>query len=304
MGEEKEAAPAPVDPPKEGAEEQTEPKAGEEEPEVEEELNPVIDLTNHFIKPDHFDGIHVLEDALEKIDGAPNFRNIPGFPVYGTGQPTEKAFEEIINKLGKEENEKVIWINLRREPIVYINGSPYAVRQSDNLHENIKTQTNDEEAKVLGKHLVRVVTQRAAESADKSIKVHTDKEYNDNPMDRVDQEETVVVESVKDLDTIYQSITENCKVDLRVFRVPLIEDQMPDEECFDSIINILKDEPASVPVIFRSVLSSISGDFLNCLAGPHPSPPVFSCQMGKGRTSLGISVALLIKEIQLTTQLR
>ena len=59
------------------------------------------------------------------------------------------------------------------------------------------------------------------------------------------------MESVKDLDTIYQNITETCKVDLRVFRVALIEDQMPDEECFDSIINILKDEPASVPVIFR-----------------------------------------------------
>ena len=108
-------------------------------------------------------------------------------------------------------------------------------------------------AAVLGKHLLQIVNKRAAESADKSIKVHTDKEYNDNPMDRVDQEETVVVESVKDLDTIYQSIIETCKVDLRVFRVALIEDQMPDEECFDSIINILKDEPASVPVIFRSV---------------------------------------------------
>merc|ERR1712045_880410 len=249
MGEEKEAAPAPAEPPKEGGEEPIETKEGGDAAVVEEELSaPVIDLSNYFIKPDHFDSIHVLEDSLEKIEGAPNFRNIPGFPVYGTGQPTEKGFEEIIKKLGKVENEKVIWINLRREPVVYINGSPYAVRQPDNLHENIQ-------------------------------EVHTDKEYNDNPMDRVDQEETVVVESVKDLDSIYQSITENCKVDLKVFRVPLIEDQMPAEECFDSIINILKDEPASTPVIF-------------------------SCQMGKGRSSLGISVALLIKEIQLTTQLK
>ena len=42
-------------------------------------------------------------------------------------------------------------------------------------------------AAVLGKHLLQIVNKRAAESADKSIKVHTDKEYNDNPMDRVDQ---------------------------------------------------------------------------------------------------------------------
>ena len=73
MGEEKEAAPTPVDPPKEGGEEQTEAKEGEEAANVEEELNPVIDLTNYYIKPDHFEGIHVLEEAVEKIDGAPNF---------------------------------------------------------------------------------------------------------------------------------------------------------------------------------------------------------------------------------------
>ena len=69
--------------------------------EVEEELNPIVDFTDFYIKPDHFDGIHVLDDALEKIEGAPNFRNIPGFPVYGTAQPTLKGMEEIVKKIIK-----------------------------------------------------------------------------------------------------------------------------------------------------------------------------------------------------------
>ena len=59
----------------------------------------------------------------------------------------------------------------------------------------------------------------------------------------------------------------------------MMEDQMPGEECFDTIVNILKAEPASTPVIF-------------------------SCQMGKGRTSIGITIALLVKEMQLTAQLK
>ena len=54
-----------------------------------EEETPFIDLSNHYIKPDMFDGIHVLGAEFEKIDGAPNFRQIFGFPVFGTGQPTE-----------------------------------------------------------------------------------------------------------------------------------------------------------------------------------------------------------------------
>ena len=94
-------------------------------------------------------------------------------------------------------------------------------RNPENLHENIQVTPNDEEARVLGKHLARVVSQRSKEAEDKSIKIHTDKEYNDNPMDRVDVEESIVVEEVKDLDTIYKKCIENCGVDLQVSRMKL-----------------------------------------------------------------------------------
>ena len=276
MGEE---APPPEAAPAEAPKEGEAPAEDAPKEDVEEELNPIVDLSEYFIKPDHFEGIHVLDDAFEKIEGAPNFRNIPGFPVYGTAQPTVKGMEEIVKKIKVADNQKIIWINTRREPVVYINGSPYAARNHDNLHENIEVTPTDEEAQVLGKHLVRVVQQRAKESEDKSIKVHTDKEYNDNPMDRVDEEKSLVVETVQDLDSVYKNCIETCGVDLQVIRLPLAEDMMPEESCYDAIVDILKVEPASTPV-------------------------VFSCQMGKGRTSVGITVALLVKEIQLTAQLR
>ena len=44
------------------------------ENEVEEDEVPFFDLSNHYIKPDMFDGIHILDEAFEKIEGAPNFR--------------------------------------------------------------------------------------------------------------------------------------------------------------------------------------------------------------------------------------
>jgi len=275
MGEEAPAPEAPAEAPKEGET----PAEDAPKDDLEEELNPIVDLSDFFIKPDHFEGIHVLDDALEKVEGAPNFRNIPGFPVYGTAQPTVKGMEEIVKKIKVADNQKIIWINTRREPVVYINGSPYAARNHDNLHENIEITPSDEEARVLGKHLVRVVQQRANSAEDKSIKIHTDKEYNDNPMDRVDEEKSLVVETVQDLDSVYKNCIETCGVELQVIRLPLAEDMMPEEACYDAIIDILKVEPASTPV-------------------------VFSCQMGKGRTSVGITVALLVKEIQLTAQLR
>ena len=62
-------------------------------------------------------------------------------------------------------------------------------------------------------------------------------------------------------------------------RCPVNEDRAPGEECFDIMVEMLKKEPASTPCIF-------------------------SDQMGRGRTTLGMIIACLIKEIQITTELR
>ena len=127
MSEEK-----PEDPPAAAAQEVTEDK------EDEDSSPPAIDLTHHDIKPDMFEGIHVLDEKFEKIEGAPNFRHLKGFPVFGTGQPTEAAMVEIINKakegVGKD-NAKVYWFTMRQEPIVYVNGFPYAPRDPENRFE-------------------------------------------------------------------------------------------------------------------------------------------------------------------------
>jgi len=126
---------------------------------------------------------------------------------------------------------------------------------------------------------MKVIRKRAKESSDNTIKIHVDRDYNENPMDRVDVEETLAVESVKTLQGVYEFCSQECNVTLDVFRVPLVEDQVPSEADFDTIIDILKKERPSTPVIF-------------------------SCQMGKGRTTLGIVAAMLIKEIQITTELK
>ena len=124
-----------------------------------------------------------------------------------------------------------------------------------------------------------MLRKKLAESVDKTLKIHKDKEFAENPMDRVDFEEILQVESIDDLDSVYEKCSKKCNVDLQVIHIPVIENQGPSMVYFDSIISILKDEAASTPC-------------------------VFSCQMGKGRTTVGLVEALLIKEIQLTSELR
>ena len=43
-------------------------------------------------------------------------------------------------------------------------------------------------------HLAKVLRRRQKESGNSSIKIHQDKEYSENPMERVDVEETLAVQ--------------------------------------------------------------------------------------------------------------
>merc|ERR1712223_2275557 len=65
---------------------------------------------------DHFEKIQKLKD---KIDGVPNFRRVPGYKVYCCGQPTKEG--------------PIVWINMRQEPIVYVNGNPVCARPPNKI---------------------------------------------------------------------------------------------------------------------------------------------------------------------------
>lgn len=78
--------------------------------------------------------------ALQSIRGVINFRNIPGTNIYACGQPTESAIDEVV-QLIKEHHpstSKVVWVTLREEPLVYINGAPYCLRRERFSLRNMK----------------------------------------------------------------------------------------------------------------------------------------------------------------------
>merc|ERR1712176_940933 len=84
---------------------------------------------------DHFDKIQKLPDP---IPGCPNFRRVPGFKVYCSGQPTIEGFEKALEKVCGTIYPKdgpIIWFNLRQEPTVYVNGNPICARPANKIGE-------------------------------------------------------------------------------------------------------------------------------------------------------------------------
>ncbi|KAJ3335694.1 hypothetical protein HDU93_004652 [Gonapodya sp. JEL0774] len=82
----------------------------------------------------------------EVIEGAANFRKIGGMSLYGVAQPTIKGMKNVIEKILKTDNPthptqptSVVWINLREEPLAYVNSVPYVLRDQYFTIRNIRS---------------------------------------------------------------------------------------------------------------------------------------------------------------------
>jgi len=259
------------------------PAEGEEGAEnVEIELPPpCMDVSEFPLKIDFFENMVAIDEKAEKIEGANNFRQVSGFPIFGSGQTTEDGFLKVLDKVkalhGEEASEKLLWFNMRKEPVVYVNGNPFAPRNPEDLHRNLDISFSVEELDNLEVHYTNIIKGQAEK--DQTVKSFRDTAFAENPMDREAVEDVLKVESIKGMYEIYANLRENGFPNLETFRIPVTEERSAGEACFDMMIEALKNEPASTPCIF-------------------------SDQMGRGRTTSGMVTACLIKEIQITSELR
>jgi hypothetical protein len=74
------------------------------------------------------------------IRGVINFRGIPNTKIYALGQPSIEAIDEAVERVvnAHPEAERIIWITLREEPIVYVNGAPFCLRRERFSLRNMK----------------------------------------------------------------------------------------------------------------------------------------------------------------------
>jgi len=235
---------------------------------------------------DAFDGIDRLAEGAPRTDGAPNFRRLPGFPIFGTGQTTldgfEKCLEPVLKKYGDEKH--IFWVNLRQEPVVYVNNKPFTARDPKNLQTQIDVKTpiqdvnfhleinNPEECSNLEGEFAEEIRKRGED-----FKYFKD-QFGEHPEERASNEEhTEKLAAVTTINEIYAAIKEKVPK-IEPLRIPMNQEQAPMEENFDQIVAMLKDTTASCPVIFN-------------------------CQAGISRTTTAIVISALVKELQLTREL-
>merc|ERR1712018_649739 len=222
------------------------------------------DMEKAVCMTDHFDKIQKLPDP---IPGVPNFRRVPGFKVYCSGQPTidgfEKALEKVCGTIYPKDG-PIIWFNLRQEPTVYVNGTPICARPANKIGEYAE----------LGG-----VTRDIIKEQEKAFLGECEgrKSTNGGKLKIVDvnkKESEVEVKELKSLSQLIEGLKEKFP-GLIHWRVPVCNSASPLETDYDIICKQLVGTAINTPVIVND-------------------------QVGLSRATTGCVIASLFKEFQIS----
>ncbi|CAH1431191.1 unnamed protein product [Lactuca virosa] len=67
-----------------------------------------------------------------------------GFPVYGVANPTVERIKSVMQRIGSSKGgvgRPVFWHNMREEPVIYINGKPFLLREVERPYKNMLEYT-------------------------------------------------------------------------------------------------------------------------------------------------------------------
>ncbi|KAI9087238.1 hypothetical protein K1719_030873 [Acacia pycnantha] len=219
-----------------------------------------------ILKSDHFPGCQ-NKRLSPQIEGAPNYRQADSLHVHGVAIPTIDGIQNVLKHIGGQiggRRAQVLWINLREEPVVYINGRPFVLRDVERPFSNLEyTGINRERVEQMEDRLKEDILLEAARYGNKILV--TD-ELPDGQM--IDQWEPVSCNSVKTPLEVYEELQMGGYL-VEYERVPITDEKAPKEMDFDALVHKISQADVNTEVIFN-------------------------CQMGRGRTTTGMVIATLI----------
>lgn len=230
--------------------------------------------TNWICKKDHYPGIHRArlqegDSPQPLIEGAPNYREVPEHRISGMAQPSIDGLRRVLQHHKADKSETpLLWVSLREEPVVYVKGEPYTVREADFPYHNLEAEG---------------VTVQGVELAETNLKNRFLDEistlggriwlHDENVTGRVSGRWVHVSE--EDIKTprevAEQMQAEGFKVDYH--RIPISDEHAPEREDLAELMEL----------------------FAN-----HDGARIVNCHAGRGRTTTGMALATMMDMAQET----
>ena len=213
------------------------------------------------------------------VRGTVNFRRVPGTNIFATAQPTVEGIHNILGTVierlpaSPSGQHVVTWINLREEPLVYISGRPYCLRERGLSLRNIRDYSgiqSDRLAQLEERLLGDVVAELNA--GDGKLLVHTEAEHGVVPLwEDAHRGDIATVQDVMD------QVTNSLPADVRLsfYRVPITAERSADYSDISDLLHI--------------VLNAYQENMAI----------VINCQLGRGRTTLvSVLTVLILRWVQ------
>ncbi|WVF68673.1 hypothetical protein IAT40_003444 [Kwoniella sp. CBS 6097] len=245
-----------------------------------------------ILKSDFFSGLQ-KQSLPERVDGAANYRRLPlvletpqgeeeaeqkkpeeDHFVYGTGMPSAAGLRNALEKMqaGPEGSRRVTWTSLREEPVLYVKSRPHVLRLIDKPIANIETTG---------------VTAAVVERMEVALKQDVLKELRAGHGRLLLHDEVETKPGTYEIIPIWETLEES--------------EVMTPKELYESVISegykvdyvrvAITDEQAPLPVTLQVLVDRIAAGM------DQGTDFVFNCQMGRGRTTTGMTVASLIATI-------
>lgn len=226
-----------------------------------------------ILKGDHFASGRNL--ALpEQLARAPNFRQVDGLNVFGVAQPEAEGVADVCALILERGFKKVLWFNLREEPFVYINGLPYCVKHRKLPFGNVENTGVMTDQLIAAERQLKADILEEAERYGGKILLHGEK-MPDDPNSGVAAWgsvyaywEEVNESTVRCAHEIYCELADG-GVPIEFARVPITDENPPEEKDFDVLVSLLARADPTTGI-------------------------VFNCQLGRGRTTTGMTMACMM----------
>ena len=215
---------------------------------------------------DMFDG---MQEVAEPLAGVPNFRRVPSYKVFCCGQPTLDGFTAAIHNVCGDtlpKDGKIIWINTRQEPCVYVNGTPICARAPDQICKNAEG----------GNVTAQSVTRNSKDFLKACRRRADDNGGNLMYQDIFGNSFEVGVKELLTLEEVIEEVKKKFPGLVHIW-IPMAMNAAPRETDFDAFIDGLVGSGYNTPVIV-------------------------SDQIGETRATTGAAISCIFKEFQLVAE--
>jgi hypothetical protein len=229
---------------------------------------PKLKTEGKFLKFDYFPQVE-NRSLEEKVEGAPNFRQVKGTQIMGAAQPTVSGIRNVLDRAGARDK-SVMWTNMREEPVLYVNGRSVSLRDLKMPFENAHDfqGVSGKEIEATERRLKDEILAQAQKEPGRQVMITGEDHEGKLTKEWVKLDEA----SVRTPREIFDQLKkEGYKVDYE--RVPVTDEKAP--------------EPKDLEALTKRVGTANS-----------ETPQIFNCHAGRGRTTTAMVVAQLIQDAQ------